>query len=55
MAIELVRTGTLIENKYREYFLTTLVMSGSASISAIVDNETVHHQTNSTHYMIMIQ
>ena len=37
MAIELVRTGTLIENKYREYFLTTLTMSGSASIAAIVD------------------
>ena len=37
MAIELVRTGSLIENKYREYFLTTLAMSGSASIAAIVD------------------
>ncbi len=37
MAIEPVRTGTLIENKYREYFLTTLAMSGSVSIAAIVD------------------
>ena len=37
MAIKLVRTGSLIENKYREYFLTTLVMSGNAPIAAIVD------------------
>lgn len=37
MAIEPVRTGILIENKYREYFFTSLAMSGSASIAAIVD------------------
>lgn len=37
MTIQPVRTGTLIENKYHEYFLATLAMSGSASIAAIVD------------------
>lgn len=37
MTIQPVRTGTLIENKYREYFWATLAMSGGASIAAIVD------------------
>ena len=31
------RNGRLIQEKYREYFLSTLAMSGSASIATIVD------------------
>ena len=31
------RNGKLIQEKYREYFLSTLAMSGSASIASIVD------------------
>ena len=37
MNIEFIRTGTLIENKYSEYFWAALAMYSSASIASIVD------------------
>lgn len=37
MTLDSVRTGTLIENKYLEYFFSALIISGSFSIAYIVD------------------
>lgn len=37
MTLDSVRTGTLIENKYLEYFFSALITGGSFSIAYIVD------------------
>ena len=44
---EIKRNGTLIGLKFREYFLTTLITIGSASIAAIVDRMMVGNLLNS--------